>query len=52
MSKKIMIVDDEPGVVAVIQSYFETMDYQVITAHNGSDAMKKWHKRPILFCWT
>lgn len=41
MSKKIMIVDDEPGVVAVIQSYFETMDYQVITAHNGSDAMKK-----------
>ena len=46
MSKKIMIVDDEPGVVAVIQSYFETMDYQVITEHNGSDAMKKMAQTP------
>lgn len=26
-----MVVDDEPGVVAIIQSYFETMNYQVIT---------------------
>lgn len=31
MNKKIMVVDDEPGVVAIIQSYFETMNYQVIT---------------------
>lgn len=29
MCPKIMIVDDEPGIVAVIQSYFEMVGYQV-----------------------
>lgn len=48
MSRKIMIVDDEPGVVAVIQSYFEAAGYQVITAYNGSDAMKKLTLTPDL----
>ena len=41
MSKKILIVDDEPGIVAIIQSYFEMAGYQIITAYNGNDAMKK-----------
>lgn len=48
MSRKIMIADDEPGVVAVIQSYFEAAGYQVITAYNGSDAMKKLTLTPDL----
>jgi Response regulators consisting of a CheY-like receiver domain and a winged-helix DNA-binding domain len=46
MSKKIMVVDDEPGIVAVIQSYFEAAGYQVITAYNGKDAMKKLTHTP------
>lgn len=48
MSRKIMIADDEPGVAAVIQSYFEAAGYQVITAYNGSDAMKKLTLTPDL----
>lgn len=48
MSRTIMIVDDEPGVVAVIQSYFEGAGYQVITAYNGSDAMKRLTLAPDL----
>lgn len=41
MSKKIMIVDDEPDIVAILQNYFEMSGYQVITAYNGTEAMKK-----------
>jgi DNA-binding response OmpR family regulator len=48
MKKKIMVVDDEPGVVAVIQSYFEASGYQVVTAHSGNDAMKKLTQAPDL----
>lgn len=48
MKKKIMVVDDEPGVVAVIQSYFEAAGYQVITAHSGNEAMKKLTQAPDL----
>ncbi len=43
---KIMIVDDEPGIVAVIQNYFEMAGYQVVTAYNGKDAMKKLAQAP------
>lgn len=46
MSKKILIVDDEPGIVAIIQSYFEMAGYQIITAYNGNDAMKKLTQSP------
>ncbi len=48
MKKKIMVVDDEPGVVVVIQSYFEAAGYQVITAHSGNEAMKKLTQAPDL----
>lgn len=41
-----MVVDDEPGIVAVVQSYFEAAGYQVITAYSGSDAMKKLTHTP------
>lgn len=46
MKQKIMVVDDEPGIVAVIQSYFEAAGYQVITAYSGNDAMKKLTHTP------
>lgn len=46
MNPKIMVVDDEPGVIAIIKSYFETMNYQVITAYNGNEAMKKLTQTP------
>lgn len=46
MSEKIMVIDDEPGIVAVMQSYFEAAGYHVITAYNGNNAMKKLTKAP------
>lgn len=46
MGKKILIVDDEPGIVAVVQNYFEMAGYYVVTAYNGIDAMKKLSQNP------
>lgn len=46
MSKKILIVDDEPGLVEMMQSYFETAGYEVMTAYNGKDAMKILARTP------
>lgn len=48
MSQKLLIVDDEPGIVAVVQSYFEMAGYLVITAYNGKDALKKLSQAPDL----
>lgn len=41
MQKKIMVVDDEKGVVTIIKNYFEMSGYQVITAYSGGEALKK-----------
>lgn len=46
MNEKIMLVDDEKGVVAVMKNYFETADYQVITAYSGQEALKKMSCQP------
>lgn len=46
MKKKILIVDDEKGIVTVMQSYFEMSGYQVITAYSGKEALKKIENRP------
>lgn len=48
MSQKLLIVDDEPGIVAVVQNYFEMAGYLVITAYNGKDALKKLSQAPDL----
>ncbi|MCH5345054.1 MAG: response regulator transcription factor [Acetatifactor sp.] len=41
MNEKILIVDDEKGVVDMLKSYFEMQTYQVYTAFNGTDALKQ-----------
>lgn len=48
MSQKLLIVDDEPGIVAIVQNYFEMAGYLVITAYNGKDALKKLSQAPDL----
>lgn len=48
MSHKILIVDDEPGIVAVVQNYFEMAGYQVAAAYNGADALKQLARMPDL----
>ena len=39
MSKKIMVVDDEPRLVSVVEAYLEQEGYEVATASNGQDAL-------------
>ena len=40
-NKKILVVDDDIDVVAVLQTILENEGYQVITAHNKVDGIKK-----------
>lgn len=46
MNEKIMLVDDEKGIVAVMKNYFEMSGYQVITASSGQEALKKMSYLP------
>lgn len=48
MKKIILIVDDEPDVVAFLRDYFEINEYEVLTAKNGIEAMKQAEKQPDL----
>jgi two-component system, OmpR family, lantibiotic biosynthesis response regulator NisR/SpaR len=41
MNKKILLVDDEKGIVAMMKSYFEMSDYKVYTAFSGKEALQK-----------
>jgi len=38
---KILVVDDEQGVVSIMKNYFEMMGFQVYTAYSGSEALQK-----------
>jgi CheY-like chemotaxis protein len=38
---KVLIVDDEPFNVDVLQQELEDLDYQIITASNGQEALDK-----------
>lgn len=46
MNEKILIVDDEKGVVDMLKSYFEMQSFQVFTALNGTDALKQAANNP------
>ena len=41
MKKKILLADDEPDIAAVFRTILETNDYQVITASDGIEGIKK-----------
>jgi CheY-like chemotaxis protein len=41
MAKKILIVDDEPGIVKMLKSRLESADYNTITAQDGQEALDK-----------
>lgn len=40
MRQKLLIVDDEPGIVDMLKSYFEPQ-YEVLTAYSGDEALRK-----------
>ena len=38
---KILVIDDEPNIVQTLQDRLEMNDYEVITAGNGKEGLKK-----------
>lgn len=44
--KKILLVDDEKGVVDMLKSYFEMLSYQVYTAYDGKTALRQATNNP------
>lgn len=48
MSYKILLVDDEADIVNLLRDYFEINGYEVLTALNGTDALKQIEKYPDL----
>jgi DNA-binding response OmpR family regulator len=46
IKNKILLVDDEQGVVSIMKGYFETAGYQVYTAYSGTEALKKVSYNP------
>ena len=45
---KILIVDDEPDVVEMLQDYFELNGYSTLSARNGKEALTQVSKQPDL----
>jgi len=41
VNKKILVIDDEPELVKALKIRLETKGYEVITAFNGEEGMKK-----------
>jgi DNA-binding response OmpR family regulator len=41
VSKKVLIVDDEPNIVAALEFLLEKNDYEVRVAANGADALEQ-----------
>jgi len=46
MNNKILVVDDEKGIVTVLKNYFEMKGYEVYTAFDGSEALEKVSQQP------
>ncbi|KAB3527447.1 response regulator transcription factor [Alkaliphilus serpentinus] len=46
MAEKILIVDDEQGIVTLLKDYFELNGYTVLTAMNGTEALQKVAQKP------
>ncbi len=46
MQHKILIADDEPGVVALLKDYFEINNYLVLTATGGQEAINQASRQP------
>lgn len=46
MRNKILVVDDEADIVTMLKGFFESKNYDVITAINGMEAIKQSEKQP------
>lgn len=48
MARRILVVDDEADIISLLRDYFEINGYEVLTALNGSEALKQAEKCPDL----
>lgn len=48
MQQTILIVDDEAGIVSLLQDYFEMNGYRTMVARDGEEAIRKAGQRPDL----
>ena len=46
LKKRILIADDEPGIIQLLKDYFEIQDYQVIEARNGLEVLGQLNREP------
>lgn len=46
--RKLLIADDEPGILRLLTDYFEMQDYQIIAAKNGFEVLDKLSQSPDL----
>lgn len=46
MNTKILIADDEKDIVAMLESFFKSKGFLVLSAANGTEALKQVEKRP------
>ncbi len=54
MTKRILVVDDEPWVVHAVRSYLEAAHYDVRSAHSGRDAVMEfaaWEPDLVILDW-
>ena len=47
MRQKLLIVDDEQGIVDIMKSYFSA-EYEILTACNGPEAVRMAQEQPDL----
>lgn len=45
MAKKILVVDDDPTLVKVIQPFLESQDFAITIAHDGEEAIEEIKKK-------
>jgi CheY-like chemotaxis protein len=49
MQYKMLIVDDEADIAAMLKGFFENRNYTILTAANGAEAIKQSERQPAHF---
>ncbi|MCZ6801796.1 MAG: response regulator [Nitrospirae bacterium] len=44
MAERVLVVDDDEGIREALTEYLETLEYSVVTASDGEDALNKYAK--------
>ena len=51
MKKKILVIDDDPGILKTVRRYIEPEGYQVLVAESGKEGLAVFEEqKPQLAC--